>query len=196
MTSLSRKVQDERVDHEDLWESPLTSSRADQTIRFRFRTINGRLECVGVEVIRERHPITTSFMREIRWSELIEAKKQINLKRAHSWARRKGLPTSRLPSTAELIQEAERMIPEWEASLGSGRGGRPRELQPEHFATVAEVYSAAFAAGIPPTREVAQRFNVSRSTAAKWVARARDARLLPRTKQRVARGRPARKEKR
>ena len=58
------------------------------------------------------------------------------------------------------------------------RGGVPL-YQPEHFASVAETYRAAFAAGsAAPTKAVAQAFSVSRSTAAKWVARAREMGLL------------------
>lgn len=50
---------------------------------------------------------------------------------------------------------------------------------PDHFAAVAETYRASFHAGsAAPTKAVAQAFSVSRSTAAKWVARAREMGLL------------------
>jgi hypothetical protein len=170
---------------ESPWETPITSSREDFSISFRFQDIRGRLECVGVEVSRSNHPITTSFMRSHRWSELIEAKKRINLRRARRWASRKGLPTSRLPVEAELTREAVKMISAWEASVG----GRPRQYGPDHWAQVVTIYSDAYGAGLPPTKAVADTFQVSRSTAAKWVARARRDGLLPKTKPRVARGR-------
>ncbi|MGW2365122.1 hypothetical protein ACWCZ5_06005 [Streptomyces sp. NPDC001667] len=51
-------------------------------------------------------------------------------------------------------------------------GGR-RSLTAEHLATVAEVYSAAHEQGRPPTMTVADHFEVSHSTAAKWVGAAR-----------------------
>lgn len=51
-------------------------------------------------------------------------------------------------------------------------GGR-RSLTSEHLATVAEVYSTAHEQGRPPTMAVADHFEVSHSTAAKWVGAAR-----------------------
>ncbi|MFI1183242.1 hypothetical protein ACH4UT_27360 [Streptomyces sp. NPDC020799] len=51
-------------------------------------------------------------------------------------------------------------------------GGR-RSLTPEHLATVAEVYRTAHEQGQPPTKAVADHFDISHSTAAKWVGAAR-----------------------
>lgn len=66
------------------------------------------------------------------------------------------------------------------------RGRRPLYGVP-HFARVARVYTDAMARGKRPTAAVAAWASVNKSTAAKWVARARALGLLPPT----SRGRPA-----
>lgn len=65
-------------------------------------------------------------------------------------------------------------------------GGRPPTYDATHFAQVAEVYIEAARAGQHPTAAVREHFTVSRSAAAKWVARCRDMGLLPPTE----RGKP------
>ena len=68
-----------------------------------------------------------------------------------------------------------------------GRRARKDSHGPEHFAEVAQVYRDALACQVPsPTRQIALRFNVSRSTAAKWVSEARRRGLLGPTRQGVA----------
>lgn len=48
-----------------------------------------------------------------------------------------------------------------------------------HYEQVAEVYDEALDAGDPPTRAVAETFDVPYTTAARWVRRTRDLGLLP-----------------
>lgn len=69
--------------------------------------------------------------------------------------------------------------------LDSATGGHPdagvqrrRRLTPDHLQEVADVYEKAQKAGEPPTRAVQYHFDVSHSTAAKWVGKARTAGLL------------------
>jgi hypothetical protein len=50
-----------------------------------------------------------------------------------------------------------------------------KRLTDSHLAKVAEAYRAAWKAGTPPTKAVAQSFTVSHSTAARWVGAARKA---------------------
>jgi hypothetical protein len=70
------------------------------------------------------------------------------------------------------------------------RPGRPRRYDRQHFEQVARVYLEGEALNRTPTRHVARSFGVSQSTAAKWVQRCRYdpefAGLLPPT----TRGRP------
>jgi hypothetical protein len=65
--------------------------------------------------------------------------------------------------------------------------GRP-PIPAEQIAETARVYSKAHTDGLPPTKTVAEHFHISRSAAAKWVARARAAGELGKTKPRKAGG--------
>jgi hypothetical protein len=56
---------------------------------------------------------------------------------------------------------------------------RRRLITPEHLRRVARVYENAQVLGEPPTQAVQKDFEVSHSTAAKWVGRARDEGFLP-----------------
>jgi hypothetical protein len=58
---------------------------------------------------------------------------------------------------------------------------RPRRgspLTPQHLAQVAALYRAALQRGDPPTRTIATELHAARSTAARWVALAREQGLL------------------
>jgi hypothetical protein len=48
-------------------------------------------------------------------------------------------------------------------------------LTDTHLRTVAEVYRAALAEGHPPTQAIAEKYQITHSTASKWVRKARDA---------------------
>lgn len=67
----------------------------------------------------------------------------------------------------------------FDAQQGPNVGRRP--LGDDHYRQVAEAYSAACEDGLPPTTTVAEQSRVSKTTAAKWVARARDLGYLPPT---------------
>lgn len=62
--------------------------------------------------------------------------------------------------------------------------GRPPLYDDAHWQDVARTYSLHVEAGrADPTNQVAERFNVSRSTAKNWVTKTRDRGYLPRAKQ-------------
>jgi hypothetical protein len=65
------------------------------------------------------------------------------------------------------------------------RGGRKGHGD-RHYAAVAEVYAIAWAGGGHPTKAVAEHWSVAKTTAAKWVLRARELGFL----QPTTRGRP------
>lgn len=65
----------------------------------------------------------------------------------------------------------------WEESR-AGRPG-PKKLDAAHFLEVAETYAEAARRTNKPTQAVADRFVISKSAAAKQVARAREMKLLP-----------------
>jgi hypothetical protein len=59
-------------------------------------------------------------------------------------------------------------------------------LRDDDLREIAAVYRAALAAGEPPTRTVAARFGVARSTAGRWVAEARRRGVLGKARPRMA----------
>lgn len=91
---------------------------------------------------------------------------------------------------SELIAKAEAASDPLQASVKAHqatvdaspvhRGRRPMYGLP-HFARVARIYADAMARGQRPTTAVAKWGQVNKSTAAKWVARARTLGLLPPT---------------
>lgn len=66
-----------------------------------------------------------------------------------------------------------------EASASKPPSGR--DLGDDHYRSVAETYAQAVKTGHPPTAAVAERFTISKSAAAKQVARARERGFLPKT---------------
>lgn len=72
-------------------------------------------------------------------------------------------------------EDVRRQLEAWEVARS---GGRPAQYDAEHWAEVAEVYREGWQRGTP-TKAVAEHFTVSKSTAAKWVARCRTLGLLP-----------------
>lgn len=63
----------------------------------------------------------------------------------------------------------------------AGGARSARDLGDAHYAEVASVYAAAVREGRPPTAAVAAHFTLSKSAAAKQVARARERDFLPKT---------------
>ncbi|HUG08898.1 MAG TPA: hypothetical protein VMP13_08400 [Acidimicrobiia bacterium] len=115
-------------------------------IAFEWAELDDRLEVVSVTVAaadRDR-PVTTSDLRAIPFASLInDARRQM---------------VERMPGDSLDIRKA--------------RSGRTR-LDKAHFENVAAAYIKAHKAGRSPTKEIAELFKVSKSTAAKWVGRAR-----------------------
>jgi hypothetical protein len=88
-----------------------------------------------------------------------------------------------------VAQAKERGVPVARADLAAAKRspGRPQTPLAE-LERAAAIYAEAFAAGLPPTKTVAEQLNLSRSAAAKRVARAREHGLLAKTTPRVAGG--------
>ena len=93
-----------------------------------------------------------------------------------------------------LHEEAASLSPEWkgfaakvsrqlERTPATRRGpGRPASYDRRYYERVAEVYTRALREGRPPTKSVAEEMaGGSKSAATKWVAKARDLGLLPKT---------------
>lgn len=109
----------------------------------------------------------------------------------------KGKPGA--PAIAALRSRADRLSGSRPWPAGSKPRGRPRGTEtypPEHWEKVAQVYQAAWEAGIKgPTGEVAEQLHGSYSAAAKWVRRCREKGLLPPTTRGKAAGGPSKKRK-
>lgn len=139
--------------------------------------VAGRAECVGISVmprpdlIRDgpSEHITTTLMRSIPFGEVIDELRRV-------WIE---LAERRRFSTGEYVNP-ELRGEFLKAFKKAGKVGRPPLYGPDHFEDVARVYREAFARGDPPTLSVADHWTVSKSAAAKWVARCRELGLLAR----------------
>lgn len=160
-----------------LWPDP---RRGPWGIRGNFATVDGRAECVGLVIWRGAkqdpddpalyHPLSRASLAAIRAGEL----RALPFAAIIDRLRRRAASDFGPPVLAHVERLLERGI-DAEQSPWDDRGkiGAPRRYRLSHFVAVAETYLAAWDAGDQPTRAVADKFQVSRSAAAKWVARAR-----------------------
>lgn len=158
----------------------------------RFAEIDGRAVLVNIEIgarfyadeegvdfeqelgAPEPVPITTAVLRSIPLGRLTEKA----LWEAASMYEKYASGAAGV----ELGDEGRRFAEERAAAARAGaakkrRPGRPRLYDDEHFARVARVYRE-HSGGRAPTKAVAESFQTSKATAAKWVARAREMGLL------------------
>lgn len=145
--------------------------------------LRGRMECVGVELlsypagsaeaIGELRPVTASLIRQFRLGEVLSTELE---EMAEPWS---VVANSEEELDLLVSQKATEAEAARDAAKGSGQRGHP----PAHYAKVADVYARAWADGGNPTATVAERFRVSRATAAQWVARARERGFLEPTTQ-------------
>ena len=110
-------------------------------------------------------------------SDLADALEQVSEAPERAW----DIQTNASRWTDDLEATAARLRDE-----STTPGGRPLMYDEEHWQQVAGVYRDAAKRGDAPTKAVAEWGQVSKSAAAKWVARCRDLGLLPPTQ----RGRP------
>lgn len=130
-------------------------------------------------VPKPAHPITAVGIRLPLGRLLSE---YVNRRRRTDAILAEAHPMSGIP--AALRREASRRLRALDATAKAKSPGRPQLYDSAHFKRVASCYERGLPTG---TRAVAEEFNVSKSAAAKWVARARELGLLPAT----VRGRPS-----
>lgn len=164
-------------------------------VTYHFAEVDGRFECVGLDVRSFRAeptvevdeegrpmaklnyrtslgglppaPVTTALIRELPVASLIRVARRDLRDVAISAARQPGQPAAKRRALREVAEEFVE---------------RPRRRYDDaHFARVAEVYVTAWKAGKPPTLAVSEEMKASRSAAAKWVAKARKMGLLGET---------------
>jgi hypothetical protein len=136
-----------------------------------WQVIRGRAECVRVELrsvgtpLRRVTgvPVTAAHIRALRIGQIIDEDRA---------------------SMADILTPAD---------AAAYRAPQLREATAARLAKAAAVYRQAHAASRKPTRAVAEHFKISDSAAAKLVARARAARLLPATTPGVAVSRAGRR---
>jgi hypothetical protein len=126
----------------------------------------GRAHCgeVRVRALALADPVTREVLRNVPLRRLIrEAVNGASMK-----------ITETLPDGAQVI---EPLTPAEREALDERFGRRPRRGSPitdDNLRGVAERYSEALKRGDPPTQSVARELNVARSTASRWVAKARE----------------------
>ncbi len=161
-----------------------------------WREIAGRIECVGLNIWhgttvggdlmpdREPMPITATALREAGIHGLLDAARAKFLREREELLASLGFagPTATMDLRRGIGAAQREQVKR--ARVGR-RLGRPI-YSAEHWNKVAETYLERFRIGSPsPTADVAAHFNVSESTAAKWIARCRrpPLNLLPSTTQ-------------
>jgi hypothetical protein len=136
-------------------------------VTLRFAPIEGRMECVGVDVQVVPGPrprlVTAVALHSIPLGRLIEKRRK---------------------EAGDVLVTVGGGQVTWtgqEVTVKVTRhGGRPPKYGPEHWDEVARVYHEGFQ-NRTPTRAVARHFKVSDTAAAKWIAKCRKLGLLPET---------------
>lgn len=193
--SLVRRTSPEvgREPEYDSWTEWAAPDGRKYLVALHFEDSDGGPRCVGVQLWAARHPeeadasveIDTTVWRSVPLGRLIREATVRQVELAEAVARHHERLAALYGGEVSVIRaEAEASLEAW-----SRRGPAPRYGR-EHFAAVAETYAAALVAGERPTKAVATRFVVSKSTAAKWVAKARDLGLLGSTERGRAGGIP------
>lgn len=155
-------------------------------LTFHWALLAGEITCVGLDLRSFLEPqqdkgkpwrgvsdagpqrFDTGVLRSLPLAQLV-AEAQAEHKQLVEWAKA-------FHEDAAVRALAREQAPLWEAKKRRRRG-RPAYGR-EHFEEVAAVYSAASIEGQRPTKAVQEHFGVAKSTAAKWVARARSMGLL------------------
>jgi hypothetical protein len=158
---------------------------SDWVLTFQLKTINGRVECIGMEIrsFTGREPLTAKRLRELPFARELERARQSELDRN------------------ELMMDlARRMggrIPELEEANSLLLSGKPRQrarYTHKDLQRVATVYRELWLGdgkspgSKSPTRDTANVLGLRYQQAAKLVQRCRRNGLLPQTDQGVARG--------
>ena len=187
-------------------------------IRLWWHVIDGRAEVVGLEihsthrdtqgelVIGELRggPLNATFLRSVPLGSLIEeGRRMLTEMWKDQVARIESGEFSALEMDEDVVEKlgwdprvpspaARRLILDDTRQRVESLENPPprRRYDEEHWARVAAVYDEAWAAGSTPTKDVAEYFGVTRSTAAKWVSICRKKGLLPPTQKTKPRGNP------
>jgi hypothetical protein len=143
-------------------------------VTLRFAPIEGRMECVGIDVQPVPGPrtLTAVALHSLPLGKLIEKRRK-----------EAGDVVVTVDTVGAIAWVGQPVV-----VTVTRRGGRPPKYGPEHWQEVARIYREAYehSKNRTPTRAVARHFRVSDTAAAKWVAKCRHLGLLPKT----TRGKP------
>lgn len=150
--------------NEMIWHDPTGKA---WTLEFRFELVGGRVACTRFCVwSHDGAPITTSVLRSMPLTRLTtEMRAQLDLP--------PDVPASP-DSHLQDQSDAHGRLTAYQAPTRPGPPG-PSALKLE---AVGRIYSEAYRRGEAPTAAVAERLSISRSTAAKWVMKAREVGIL------------------
>lgn len=163
-------------------------------LRLSYAVIKNRLEVVGVEMWAQQPPTDEKWRKWLNDAPTdtpnpinsVALRMPLDRLASEALARLKSAGSIVRSKPEQFSEETVASIEKMEA-LPDQQRGRPAVYGPEHWAKVATVYVEAAAAREKPTLAVQNAFGVSKTTAAKWVARARqDEWLAPAEKGRVS----------
>jgi hypothetical protein len=174
-----------------LWPDPW---KGPWEVTLLWRLTSGRYECVSFKIEEfnpparksapdPAHVITAQLIRSVPVGRLVDAARHRTARDAESVA---GGAAARGDADWE----------KWQREFAAGfkaetaGGGRPRMWGDEHYQEVARAYAAAWQSGSSPTKSVEKLFQVSHSTAARWVRECRKRGFLGDTHERRAGGIP------
>jgi hypothetical protein len=166
-----------------LWPDP---ERGPWHLRLYWGEIDGRVECVGVEMKSaptaedegrstapgwqpDPRPLRSTDLRRLPLATIVEETRQSQAGFLNWWAELDEQRREQLRRKTQALADG---------APRSGKGGRPPEYGPEHYAEVADAYSAAHQSRRDPRQAVAEHLHLSPSAAAKHVAKARKLGLL------------------
>lgn len=157
---------------EQAWEHDGASWR----VILRWAEIDGFAECVGIEIepAGDTSILRATILRALPFGKLVRDAR--NARYESSW----GPAIEALAGTPEG-QEIPRRSDREARAWGAKTERRRPQLDDEHYAEVARVYSNAANRGLPPRRTVASVMRVSEPTASRWIAETRSRGLLPPT---------------
>jgi len=123
------------------------------------------------------HRIGAKVLRDLAPGKLLDEWKAANRQRLDSFLDNYGTAAAASDLGRLLLGSVER----YETKRARVPGPRVSGLGPLHWQAVAEVYRDALERSEAPTKAVQEKFQASKSAAAKWVAKCRTLGLLPPT---------------
>jgi hypothetical protein len=151
-------------------------------VTIEYGIVNDRLEAQTLTVRMNSTPVTTSIVRALPIGAWMAEDRRLEVRSAGWEQFSRGLTSKDRAKLRRRIRAATH-----------ARAGRPK-ITRDLLQEVADVYRRAHERGDPPTQAVADHFPTPRSTAAKWVQRAREEGFLGKTEERRAGEQPTKRK--